>query len=152
MVAIAMVASAVTPALAQLTPPNNPVPPAIVTRGSPTLTPLGWYAAGSIVCAAVSPMIGTAILGRELTIGEAHHTTLTACWGRVGFWLMHCSRQRHRSDATGHVAAFAASPCAGAISTFHRQAMTRFRSQRSAAGIFAGVDADAQRARDPIRN
>jgi hypothetical protein len=38
--------------------------------------PFGWYVMGSVACAAVSPMIATVVLGRELTLSEAYHTTL----------------------------------------------------------------------------
>ncbi len=84
-VAIATVAGALTPALGQVSPPNGGIPP-VVTHGA-TIPPLGWYAIGSIACAAVSPMIGTVMLGRELTIGEAYHTTLGCMLGPVG-WLI----------------------------------------------------------------
>lgn len=86
LLAVTTLVGAFTPAFGQASGPNNPVPPPVVSRGSP-LTPLGWYAAGSIVCAAVSPMIGTAILGRELTISEAYHTTLGCLLGPQG-WLL----------------------------------------------------------------
>jgi hypothetical protein len=42
---------------------------------------------GSIGCAAISPMIGTVILGRELTMSEVYHTTLGCMLGPVG-WLL----------------------------------------------------------------
>ncbi len=84
-VAIATVVGALTPALGQVTPPNGGIPP-VVTHGA-TIPPLGWYAIGSIACAAVSPMIGTMMLGRELTIGEAYHTTLGCMLGPIG-WLI----------------------------------------------------------------
>ena len=63
LVAIAIVAGAITSAPAQQTVLNGRVPP-VVTHN---VTPLGWYVIGSIGCAAVSPMIATAILGRELS-------------------------------------------------------------------------------------
>ncbi|HEY6023466.1 MAG TPA: S8 family serine peptidase [Pseudolabrys sp.] len=86
LLAIVMLAGALAPARGQsVTPPPNNPPPTIVTRGA--ITPLGWYAIGSIACAAVSPMIGTVILGRELTIGEAYHTTLGCLLGPPG-WLL----------------------------------------------------------------
>ena len=50
-------------------------------------TPLGWYAIGSIGCAAVSPMIGTVMLGREMTISEVDRTTLSCFLGPVG-WVL----------------------------------------------------------------
>jgi subtilisin family serine protease len=84
LLAIATVVGALTPALSQWT--NNPTPPPIVNRGTP-ITPLGWYVIGSIGCAAVSPMIGTVMLGRELTLSEAYHTTLGCMLGPVG-WLL----------------------------------------------------------------
>src|SRR5581483_3150243 len=48
---------------------------------------LGWYAVGSIGCAAASPMLGTAILGRALTMSEAYHSTLGCFLGPVG-WVL----------------------------------------------------------------
>jgi len=87
LLAIAIVFGAFTPALAQTNfPPREPVPVTPVPRGQP-ITPLGWYAIGSVVCAAVSPMIGTVVLGRELTIGEVYHTTLGCVLGPIG-WLI----------------------------------------------------------------
>jgi len=87
LLAIAIVCGAFTPAFAQTNfPPREPVPVTPVPRGQP-ITPLGWYAIGSVVCAAVSPMIGTVVLGRELTIGEVYHTTLGCVLGPIG-WLI----------------------------------------------------------------
>src|SRR5579885_3019729 len=76
-----------TPASAQVCTfacPNNPPPPPATTHPLP---PLGWYAVGSIGCAAVSPILGTAILGRALTLSEAYHTTLGCFLGPAG-WLL----------------------------------------------------------------
>src|SRR4249919_476291 len=84
MLACAIVVGSLMPASGQPAP-NDPVPP-VVTRTQP-VTPFGWYVIGSIGCAAVSPMIGTVILGRELTIGEVYHTTLGCMLGPVG-WLL----------------------------------------------------------------
>ena len=86
LLAVAIVIGAFTPTFGQ-TLPNNPTPPiTVVSRGAP-ITPLGWYAIGSVVCVAVSPMIGTVVLGRELTISEAYHGTLGCLLGPVG-WLL----------------------------------------------------------------
>ena len=64
---IATVAGALAPAYGQSTLPKIPPPPTtIIDRGTP-VTPLGWFIMGSVGCAAVSPMIATVILGRELT-------------------------------------------------------------------------------------
>lgn len=77
----------IVPAFGQAGPPPlPPTPTAVVTRGT-VITPLGWYAIGSIGCAAVSPMIGTAILGRELTVAEAWRSTLNCVIGPVG-WVV----------------------------------------------------------------
>src|SRR6476659_6184173 len=83
LLAIATVAGALTPAYGQST---SIPPPTITDRGTPT-TPLGWFVIGSVGCAAVSPMIGTVILGRELTLNEACRSTLGCVLGPVG-WLL----------------------------------------------------------------
>ena len=72
LLAAAILAGALVPAFAQSTfpPPNNPNLPITTTRVHP-ITPLGWFVIGSIGCAAVSPMIGTVILGREWIDGHA---------------------------------------------------------------------------------
>ena len=51
------------------------------------IAPLGWYAMGSVVCAAVSPMIGTIVLGREMTLSEVYHSTFGCFLGPLG-WLI----------------------------------------------------------------
>jgi subtilisin family serine protease len=84
---IATVAGALAPAYAQSTLPNNPPPPTtIINRGTP-VTPLGWFVIGSVGCAAVSPMIATVILGRELTLNEAYRSTFGCFLGPIG-WLL----------------------------------------------------------------
>ena len=80
--AIATVVGAHNSARAQTT---NFVPPPVTTRVSPT--PLAWYGIGSIACAAVSPMIGTLVLGRELTVTEVDRMALSCFLGPVG-WLL----------------------------------------------------------------
>src|SRR5690348_18315044 len=82
--AMATVVGALTPALSQTV--SNPPPPVIVTHGG-TITPLGGYVIGSVGCAAISPMIGTVILGRELTLNEAYRSVLGCVLGPVG-WLL----------------------------------------------------------------
>jgi len=84
LLAVAITVGALVPASGQ-TPPNGRVPP-VVTRSQP-ITPLGWWVMGSVGCAAASPIIGTLILGRELTIGEVYHTTFGCMLGPVG-WLL----------------------------------------------------------------
>jgi subtilisin family serine protease len=86
LLAIATVAGALAPAYGQPTPPPNIPPPTIIDRGTP-ITPLGWFVIGSVGCAAVSPMIGTVILGRELTLNEAYRSTLGCFLGPIG-WLL----------------------------------------------------------------
>ena len=83
LLAIAIIVCALVPAFGQT--PNGRVPP-VVTRGH-VITPLGWYVMGSIACAAISPMIATVVLGRELTLSEAYHTALGCMLGPVG-WLL----------------------------------------------------------------
>ncbi|MGB8749519.1 MAG: S8 family serine peptidase [Pseudolabrys sp.] len=80
--AAAIMLGALSPAFSQATN----APPPVINRGVP-ITPLGGYVIGSIARAAVSPMIATVILGRELTISEAYHTTLGCMLGPVG-WLL----------------------------------------------------------------
>ena len=82
-VLVAMVIGALTPAWAQVIAPNNPPP--VTSRVGPT--PLGWYAIGGFVCATVSPIIGTAVLGREMTANEVSRSTLSCFLGPIGWWL-----------------------------------------------------------------
>jgi subtilisin family serine protease len=87
LLAIATVAGALAPAYGQATIPNIPPPPTtIIDRGAP-ITPLGWFVIGSVGCAAVSPMIATVMLGRELTLNEAYRSTLGCFLGPIG-WLL----------------------------------------------------------------
>ena len=85
-VLIAVVLGGHAPAWGQA---NNPRVPLIATRvgGGGGLTPLGWYAGGSIFCAAAAPIIGTIVLNREMTANEVYHTTLGCFLGPVG-WLL----------------------------------------------------------------
>src|ERR1039457_3336828 len=80
-VVIATIVGAHNSAWAQTT--NIVPPPPRVT----VITPLGWYAMGGIACAAVSPMIGTLVLGRELTVTEVDRMALSCFLGPVG-WLL----------------------------------------------------------------
>ena len=86
LLAVAIVIGAFSPTFGQSLP-NNPTPPVTLVTRSTTITPLGWYAIGSAACVVVSPMIGTIVLGRELTISEAYHGTLGCLLGPVG-WLL----------------------------------------------------------------
>ena len=79
---IATILVAYSPARAQLPRPSPTIP--VTTR---PLTPLAWYGIGSIACAAVSPMIGTLVLGRELTVTEVDRMALSCFLGPVG-WLL----------------------------------------------------------------
>jgi hypothetical protein len=82
-VLIATVMGAQFPAWGQLPAPAPNIP---ITGRAP-LTPLAWYGIGSIVCAAVSPMIGTVVLGREMTLSEVDRMALSCFLGPVG-WLL----------------------------------------------------------------
>lgn len=57
-----------------------------VTHG-PLFTGLTGYATGAIFVAAAAPIIGTIVLGREMTESEVWHTTLSAFLGPVGWML-----------------------------------------------------------------
>ena len=86
--AAAIMLGALSPAFSQATN----APPPVINRGVP-ITPLGGYVIGSIARAAVSPMIATVILGRELTISG---------WARwAGFWLTPCFHRLSRSPIRG---------------------------------------------------
>ena len=75
---------ALTPALGACTF-ACPVPPPAAT--GPWITPLGGFVLGSVAIAAVAPMIGTIIAGRELTLNEVYRLELTTFLGPVGWWL-----------------------------------------------------------------
>ena len=62
---------------------STPVP---VTT-TQVITPLGWYAIGGMACAVVSPMIGTVVLGREMTSAEVGRSTLNCFLGPIG-WII----------------------------------------------------------------
>jgi subtilisin family serine protease len=89
--AVAIVAGALTPAFGQGNiPPREPLrpPPAVSTAArAAAITPLGWYFFGSGAAAAISPMILSAILGRELTSNEASRAILGSFLGPLG-WLL----------------------------------------------------------------
>lgn len=87
MLVIAMVLGTQSPVLAQFgPPPNNNSTPPVFTRGQ-AITPLGFYVMGSIGCAAASPIIGTIVLGRELTAAEVNRSTLSCVIGPLG-WVI----------------------------------------------------------------
>ena len=65
---------------------NFCLPPPPVTSARP-IPPLAWYGIGSIGCAALSPMIGTLVLGRELTVTEVDRMALSCFLGPVG-WVL----------------------------------------------------------------
>lgn len=87
-VGIAIAATGLSPAAAQIAPAPGGGPPG--SRGLPPpslITPLGWYAMGGIACAAISPMIGTVVLGREMTAAEVGRSTLNCFLGPIG-WII----------------------------------------------------------------
>jgi subtilisin family serine protease len=90
LLAIAMTAGALDRASAQIAPPpplpgrGVPVGVGTVRGGVPVV---GWYAMGSVFCAAVAPIIGTAVLGRELTYNEVYRSTFGCVLGPLG-WLI----------------------------------------------------------------
>ena len=86
---IATVIGALTPAFGQRGGGGggNDIPSLVSMRSGTAITPLGWYAMGSVACAAVAPMIGTVVLGREMTANEVGRSTLSCFLGPVGWWL-----------------------------------------------------------------
>ncbi len=85
---MAVLVAAPDAALSQVAP--KPVPARLgstVVRGGSGITPLGLYVGGAIICAAASPMIGTIVLGREMTTSEVWHSTLGCFLGPLG-WLI----------------------------------------------------------------
>ena len=86
-VAVTTIAGAALPARAQIIAG----PPPAVNQSPVTLrvgpTPIGWYAIGTIGCMAVSPMIATVVLGRELTEVEGQRMALNCLIGPLG-WLL----------------------------------------------------------------
>jgi subtilisin family serine protease len=81
------ISGALTPAFGQTNfPPREPGTTIVMPRGS-AVAPLGWFVMGSVAVAAVSPMIASAILGRELTLSEAYHVILGSTLGPVGLLL-----------------------------------------------------------------
>jgi len=82
---IALFIGAPTSAQAQRPCIANFCPGSVLTTRP--ITPLAWYGVGSIACAALSPMIGTLVLGRELTVTEVDRMALSCFLGPVG-WLL----------------------------------------------------------------
>src|SRR5579864_3174625 len=80
---IAILMGALTPAYAIIGPPPPPPPPPPVVTTTRPIPPLVWYGFGAIGCAAVSPMIGTVVLGRELTQIEVSRMSLSCFLGPV---------------------------------------------------------------------
>jgi subtilisin family serine protease len=64
--------------------PGNTTTVTTTTAGH-TFTALQVYGIGSFVCAVVSPMVGTVVLGREMTPNEVAHTTLGCVGGPIGW-------------------------------------------------------------------
>jgi subtilisin family serine protease len=88
--AVAIIVGALGPACAQS--PEGEIPAAMQVGGNKIVsslpfTPLSGYVAGAVFVAAAAPIIGTIVLGREMTESEVWHTTLSAFLGPVG-WLL----------------------------------------------------------------
>jgi len=93
-VAIAIVAVVIglaggVPARSQIAPlpPPGGGPAPLPSTSTQPLTPLGWYVTGGMFCAAISPMIGTVVLGREMTTAEVGRSTLNCFLGPIG-WII----------------------------------------------------------------
>jgi subtilisin family serine protease len=86
LLAIAMVIGVHTPGLGQTPPPPNNTPTPVETSGG-RITPFGFYVMGSVFVAAAAPIIGTIVLGREMTAHEVYRSTLASFLGPAG-WLL----------------------------------------------------------------
>jgi len=85
LLAIAMGFGALTPALGQIVAPTpTPTPTLADVRPIP---PLSYFVIGSVATAALAPIIGTIVLGREMTPNEVYRSTLTSFLGPIG-WVL----------------------------------------------------------------
>jgi subtilisin family serine protease len=91
LLAIVVGLGALSPARAQVAP--NTTPPPVGTA----ITPLGGLVLGSVAVAAVAPIVGTIVVGRELTPNEVYRLELSTLLGPVGWWL----GNRYFPDASG---------------------------------------------------
>jgi hypothetical protein len=82
--AIALVSGSYGPARSQ---PLGGGGGGVTSGSSAAITPLGGFVAGAIVTAAVAPIVGTIVLGRELTFNEAYRLTFGSFLGPLG-WLI----------------------------------------------------------------
>jgi hypothetical protein len=64
-------------------------------NNSSGLTPLGAWGITTIGCAAVSPMVGTVVLDRPLTMREAHILIGSCVIPLVGGWLVNQAYKAH---------------------------------------------------------
>ncbi len=69
---------------AQAGPPIGVGPAAGIAASSTTFTPLAVFALAAPACMAVSPMVGTALLQREMTAAEVARSSLTCLTGPIG--------------------------------------------------------------------
>jgi len=67
--------------------PPPPPPPTPEVPARPQIPTLGWFVMGSVGCAAAAPIVGTIILGRELTLNEAYRNSLGCLAGPLG-WII----------------------------------------------------------------
>ncbi len=81
LLAVAIGFGGLTPAFAQLPAPNDPLPV------GPAITPLAGFVMGSVAAAAIAPIIGTIVFGREMTPNEVYRSTLTSFLGPIG-WVL----------------------------------------------------------------
>src|SRR5476649_1434143 len=62
-------------------------PPDPMMPAGAAITPLGGFILGSVATAAIAPIIGTIVLGREMTPNEVYRSTLISFLGPVG-WVL----------------------------------------------------------------
>ena len=86
---------ALSPARAQICVAACPGDPG--SAGSAAITPLGGVVIGTVAAAAVAPIVGTIVAGRELTLNEVYRLELSTLLGPAGWWL----GNRYFPDAPG---------------------------------------------------
>jgi subtilisin family serine protease len=85
--AIAIFAGARQPAMGQILVPGGGGGAGGGGAGAAGISALGGYAMGSVAVGAAAPIIGTIVLGRELTLSEVWHLELGIFLGPPGWWL-----------------------------------------------------------------
>lgn len=84
--AFAISPGALGPAWAQGGPPTTTTTTPLTTVTTNGIPPLGWVVMGTVACSAAAPIVGTIVLGREMTAAEVVRSTVGCFLGPVG-WI-----------------------------------------------------------------